>query len=113
MPELKMPNPTKIAITARTPLAAPQRAYRSIESSLGRDNGLNGPANGVRRVGRDRVCSHNPGMRAMLLERQGELLRAADLPAPEPGAGQVLVRVRACGVCRTDLHVVDGDLADP
>ncbi|MDB5307190.1 MAG: adhP [Gemmataceae bacterium] len=40
-------------------------------------------------------------------------LRQAYLPVPEPGPGQLLIRVRACGVCRTDLHVVDGDLPDP
>jgi alcohol dehydrogenase, propanol-preferring len=40
-------------------------------------------------------------------------LRLADLSVPEPSQGQVLLRVEACGVCRTDLHVVDGDLADP
>jgi propanol-preferring alcohol dehydrogenase len=49
----------------------------------------------------------------MLLENQGEALRAADIARPEPGPGQVLVEVLACGVCRTDLHVVDGDLPDP
>ncbi|HTG46883.1 MAG TPA: zinc-dependent alcohol dehydrogenase family protein [Actinomycetota bacterium] len=52
-------------------------------------------------------------MRAIVLERSGEPLRAAELPDPHPGPGQVRLRVRACGVCRTDLHVVDGDLADP
>jgi alcohol dehydrogenase, propanol-preferring len=52
-------------------------------------------------------------MRAMLLDRPGAPLRAAELPSPEPGRGQLLVRVRACGVCRTDLHVADGELADP
>jgi alcohol dehydrogenase, propanol-preferring len=52
-------------------------------------------------------------VRAMVLRRQGEPLHPADLPEPEPGPGQVLVRVRACGVCRTDLHVVDGDLHEP
>jgi propanol-preferring alcohol dehydrogenase len=52
-------------------------------------------------------------MRAMLLDRPGAPLRAVELPSPAPGPGQVLVRVRACGVCRTDLHVVDGELADP
>ncbi|MEE8500661.1 MAG: alcohol dehydrogenase catalytic domain-containing protein, partial [Kiloniellales bacterium] len=52
-------------------------------------------------------------MRAMVLERVGEPLRLARLPVPEPGPGQVLVRVRACGVCRTDLHVVDGELPHP
>ncbi|MGH2953279.1 MAG: zinc-dependent alcohol dehydrogenase family protein [Solirubrobacterales bacterium] len=52
-------------------------------------------------------------MRAMLLERPGSPLAAAAPPEPEPGPGQVAVRVSACGVCRTDLHVVDGDLAEP
>src|SRR5512138_1973665 len=52
-------------------------------------------------------------MRAMVLDRPGVRLRAADVPDPRPGAGQVLVRVHACGVCRTDLHVVDGELPDP
>jgi alcohol dehydrogenase, propanol-preferring len=52
-------------------------------------------------------------MRAMLFEEPGQLLRLVDLPIPEPGAGQVLIRVRACAVCRTDLHVVDGELPNP
>ena len=52
-------------------------------------------------------------MRAMVLDRAGAPLRAAELPDPEPGPGQLLVRVRACGVCRTDLHVVDGELPRP
>jgi propanol-preferring alcohol dehydrogenase len=52
-------------------------------------------------------------MRAMLFERPGQALRRADLPVPEPGTGRLLVRVRACGVCRTDLHVVDGELTQP
>jgi alcohol dehydrogenase, propanol-preferring len=52
-------------------------------------------------------------MRAMILERAGEPLRTAEVPLPEPGAGQVLLRVRCCAVCRTDLHVVDRDLPDP
>jgi propanol-preferring alcohol dehydrogenase len=49
----------------------------------------------------------------MVLEQQRQPLVAGDLPKPEPGPGQVLVSVRACGVCRTDLHVVDGDLHQP
>jgi alcohol dehydrogenase, propanol-preferring len=49
-------------------------------------------------------------MRAMLLEAAREPLRLADVPRPEPGPGQVLIRVEACGVCRTDLHIVDGEL---
>ncbi|MGB5132581.1 MAG: zinc-dependent alcohol dehydrogenase family protein [Steroidobacteraceae bacterium] len=49
-------------------------------------------------------------MRAMLFTRAGEPLQATDLPIPAPGPGQLLLRVRACGVCRTDLHLVDGEL---
>jgi propanol-preferring alcohol dehydrogenase len=52
-------------------------------------------------------------MRAMVLSAQREPLELRDLPVPEPGPGQVRLRVRACGVCRTDLHVVDGDLPHP
>jgi propanol-preferring alcohol dehydrogenase len=52
-------------------------------------------------------------MRAMVLERPGKPLRMEEVPAPSPGAGQVLLRVHACGVCRTDLHLVDGELPDP
>jgi len=52
-------------------------------------------------------------MEAMLLDAPGRPLRLADLPRPEPGPGQILVKVRACGVCRTDLHVVDGELSEP
>jgi propanol-preferring alcohol dehydrogenase len=52
-------------------------------------------------------------MRAMVLEAQRQALRPADLPEPTPAAGQVLLAVRACGVCRTDLHIVDGDLTEP
>ena len=52
-------------------------------------------------------------MRAMLLDAPRRPLRPADVPAPEPAAGQVLLRVGACGVCRTDLHVADGELPDP
>ncbi len=50
-------------------------------------------------------------MRAMVLHRPGEPLVAEERPRPEPGPGEVLIRVRACGVCRTDLHIIDGDLA--
>jgi alcohol dehydrogenase, propanol-preferring len=49
-------------------------------------------------------------MRAMLLDAPGTPLRAADVPPPEPGPGQVLLRVHACGVCRTDLHLRDGEV---
>lgn len=52
-------------------------------------------------------------MRAMTLDAVGQPLRAAEIPRPVVGPGQVLVQVHACGVCRTDLHVFDGELADP
>jgi propanol-preferring alcohol dehydrogenase len=52
-------------------------------------------------------------MRAMQLEKPGQPLRQAELPVPGLGAGQLLIRVRACAVCRTDLHVVDGELTRP
>lgn len=52
-------------------------------------------------------------MLAMVLESPRAPLRPAELPVPRPGPGQVLLRVSACGVCRTDLHVVDGELSQP
>ena len=52
-------------------------------------------------------------MRAMVLERAGQPLRESSLERPSPGPGQVLLRIRACAVCRTDLHIVDGELAAP
>jgi propanol-preferring alcohol dehydrogenase len=56
-------------------------------------------------------------MRAMLLEKPGPAaenpLRLVELPTPTPGAGEIRVRVRACGLCRTDLHTVEGDLPLP
>ena len=52
-------------------------------------------------------------MRAMLLERPGMALQAVELPVPRPAAGEILLRVEACGVCRTDLHLIDGELPDP
>jgi alcohol dehydrogenase, propanol-preferring len=51
-------------------------------------------------------------MKAMALDRVREPLRERELPVPEPGPGEVRLLIRACGVCRTDLHVVDGDLPD-
>lgn len=52
-------------------------------------------------------------MRAMVLEKQGQLLELRMLPLPIPSAQQVLVKVHACGVCRTDLHILDKELASP
>jgi propanol-preferring alcohol dehydrogenase len=52
-------------------------------------------------------------MRAMVLEAPGQPLQLVQRPRPVPGAGQLLLAVRACGVCRTDLHLVDGELPDP
>jgi alcohol dehydrogenase, propanol-preferring len=52
-------------------------------------------------------------MRAMVLDTPGHPLRLLDLPQPQPGSEQVLLKVRACGLCRTDLHIVDGELSQP
>jgi propanol-preferring alcohol dehydrogenase len=52
-------------------------------------------------------------MRAMILEKPGQPLHAVDVFKPKPGANEVLIQVRACAVCRTDLHVVDGELPNP
>lgn len=52
-------------------------------------------------------------MRAMRLEQPGLPLKLADIPVPTPGPREVLLRVRVCGVCRTDLHIVDGELSHP
>ena len=52
-------------------------------------------------------------MRAMVFDGTGSDLKLQDLPVPTPEDHQVLIRIEACGVCRTDLHVVDGDLTEP
>ena len=52
-------------------------------------------------------------MKAMVLEEQGRPLERKEVSVPRPGPGQLLLRVRACGVCRTDLHIVDGELEEP
>ena len=52
-------------------------------------------------------------MQAMVLERPGAPLTPVEQPDPRPAIGEVRVRVAACGVCRTDLHVVDGELPNP
>jgi propanol-preferring alcohol dehydrogenase len=52
-------------------------------------------------------------MRAMIFTAPGDPLRMESRPVPTPGLGQVLLRVHACGICRTDLHIVDGELAEP
>ena len=52
-------------------------------------------------------------MRAMMLERVGQPLREAEVPIPIPQPEQVLLKVQVCGVCRTDLHIIDGELTPP
>lgn len=52
-------------------------------------------------------------MRAMVLDALNQSLQQTDLPIPTPGSDQVLVRIHTCAVCRTDLHIVDGELAHP
>ncbi len=52
-------------------------------------------------------------MRAMVLDQKGGKLTLQDVPIPTPGAHELLIRVKACGICRTDLHIIDGELNDP
>ena len=52
-------------------------------------------------------------MRAMVFEKAGAPLVLKDVPDPVPGEGEIRIKVTACAVCRTDLHVVDGDLKKP
>ena len=52
-------------------------------------------------------------MRAMVFEKPGQRLQPQDLVEPNPAPGQILIAVQACGVCRTDLHIVDGELTKP
>jgi propanol-preferring alcohol dehydrogenase len=56
---------------------------------------------------------HESKMHAMVLERPGEPLKSLKLPLPAAAAGELLLKVQACGICRTDLHVVDGELTEP
>src|SRR5438128_2538814 len=61
-----------------------------------------------------RTITAETAMRAMVLKKPGPVaespLELRDVPTPEPGPGEVLIEVEVCGVCRTDLHVVEGDL---
>ena len=52
-------------------------------------------------------------MKAMLLTRPGATLECVELPSPRPGPGEIRLKVLACAVCRTDLHVIDGELPTP
>ena len=52
-------------------------------------------------------------MRAMIFQGKGEPLRLQQIPCPEPDSHQLLVKVSACGICRTDLHVIDAELTEP
>ena len=52
-------------------------------------------------------------MRAMVLREQGKPVERTEIRDPDPAAGEILIAVRACGVCRTDLHIVDGELTEP
>src|ERR1044071_5075227 len=60
----------------------------------------------------DALCGASP-MKAMVLRSIGQALVAETRPDPLPGPGEIRVRGEACAVCRTDLHVVDGDLTHP
>lgn len=73
------------------------------------------PATGVEGVPKapDHSGREPDRMRAMILDAPGEALREEDVPMLKPESGQVLVRIGACAVCRTDLHVMDGELKQP
>jgi propanol-preferring alcohol dehydrogenase len=73
--------------------------------------GVHAPPRAVEPVARSAHHLTMTRCHAMVLDRPGAPLRAADLDLAPPGPGQVLMRVAACGVCRTDLHLADGDLA--
>ncbi len=81
---------------------------REVRSFVAADGDLHGSI-----LGPTRPATYAAGVHAMLLEAPGKPLRPADLPEPTPRTDQVLIRVHACGVCRTDLHVVDGELTEP
>ena len=66
-----------------------------------------------KRLAIDRFQAYTNCMRAMVLEQPGRPLRKRDFPEPKPGPRQVLLQIHACAVCRTDLHVVDGELPNP
>jgi len=68
-----------------------------------------------RRVAQDVMArmGQPPSMQAMVMQSARQKLQRIALPVPTPGPGQVLIQVHACAVCRTDLHVVDGDLTEP
>ena len=103
-----------IRSSSRVPCWTYNASIRSVRSiSLTRSSSV-----GIERPVVDRVSVHVPStlcrdMRAMVLDAPGRALRAAELPVPSRAPGEVLLRVRACGVCRTDLHVVDGELPQP
>jgi alcohol dehydrogenase, propanol-preferring len=60
------------------------------------------------------MTSHHPARsRAMVLTETGRPLHLQERPVPSPGPGEILLRVHACGVCRTDLHILDGELTEP
>jgi propanol-preferring alcohol dehydrogenase len=61
---------------------------------------------------RDQTRQRERVIKAMVLERPGSALRLVERPTPAPGPGELLVKVAACGVCRTDLHIVDGELTN-
>src|SRR5215210_5542095 len=96
-PKSKSPTPTPS--TSRRPSPAERRRRPRSKMS-------------VRAAMQPRV-DHGP-VRAMVLDEPGRALRATDdLPDPEPAAGEALIAVHACGVCRTDLHIADGELPVP
>jgi propanol-preferring alcohol dehydrogenase len=71
------------------------------------------PGAGGEDLSKGSIMAAGNRMRAMVLEAGSRRLKEVDMPVPQPGPEEVLIRVHACGVCRTDLHIVDGELPDP
>src|SRR5712691_1193964 len=78
-----------------------------------RIRGIRGRQRDVVSAGDQRKPTLMPSMRAMVLDKLRTPLVMRERPVPVPGAGDILIEIAACGVCRTDLHVVDGELPDP
>lgn len=117
-PELRREGPASVAQGPAARQADPRLCARTREPALrAKGDQPRAAAPDLSTGGQGRLArpedGRRPAMLAMVLDRKAPLLERRDVPIPEPGPGQVLVRVSACGVCRTDLHVVDGELPDP
>src|SRR5262249_1141405 len=102
--------------TRRTPSAtarsSPTRASRRSSGPVPLRDSL-APWRATPDVATSGLRNYGTTMRAMVLEEPRTRLRMREQSPPEPGPGEILLEIAACGVCRTDLHVVDGELPNP